>query len=189
MKKQRYDGRRALVAPPQGLGDRDAQPEARPAYDAEIEAVWYGARGSGVPVPRDHCAVGSTIRILLHRPDHLSQWWASARGPRAAKTQLLRPVANGFNVVTVWSKDERAVVVRVVVPPNTRRPVVLPAGGKCCLVEGGDLGPCVRSECNVKMGRDLLRFREPEGRLSVPSHTNAEWTFHRHGDSQRMKRP
>src|SRR4051812_37745269 len=66
---------------------------------------------------------------------------------RAAKSR--RSMADGFDIVTVRIADEGAVIVGGIRATNAGRAVAAAPGGQAGRVEGIDLGPRRRADCNV----------------------------------------
>jgi hypothetical protein len=97
-------------------------------------------------------------------------------------------VAHGFNIVTVWTNDKGAVVVRMVLRPQTRRPVVLAAGGDGTAIEVVDLTPGLCGKREVQ-GSALHRAGpEPERRFVVSSQPYGVGNLHYNGDAERGER-
>lgn len=59
------------------------------------------------------------------------------------------PMANGLDVVAVGVEDERAIVVCVIVRPDTRTAVVSSSCLQGRVVERVDLGTVLRHECDM----------------------------------------
>ena len=64
-------------------------------------------------------------------------------------------MANRFDVVSVWTDDERCVVVSAVLRTQTRRAIVIAASLQSRTIEGLDLLATLGCECQMKMRRGL----------------------------------
>src|SRR5262245_57477170 len=90
---------------------------------------------------------------------------------RAVPVRSLRSVADRLDVMAIEVEDEGAVVVRMVLRPQTRRPVVPPAGPERGLVEGAHLGPRLDREGDVHGRSGLTVAADPELRLAALAET------------------
>jgi hypothetical protein len=100
----------------------------------------------------------------------------------------LWPVTHGFNIMTIRTNDKGTVVVRVVVRPQTRRPVVLAAGGEGAMIEVIDLTPSLRGKREMERSGLHRADAEPEGRFVVSPQSYGVSNLHYYGDAKRRKR-
>src|SRR5262245_49384242 len=82
--------------------------------------------------------------------------------PNSAFVESLRLVTHGLDVVTVRIEHERAVVVGVVVGPQTWRAVVPAARRNGGLVKGVHRGARGHAKCNVEGRIDRIALADPK---------------------------
>ena len=100
----------------------------------------------------------------------------------------LRPVTHGFNIVTIRTDDKGAVVVRVVMRPQTRTPVVLAAGSDGAAIEVVDLTPSLCGKRKVQRSTFHRAGAEPERRFMVSPQPYGVRNLHYDSDAERGKR-
>jgi hypothetical protein len=100
----------------------------------------------------------------------------------------LWPVTHRFNIVTIRTNDKGAVVVRVVMGPQTRRPVVLATGGDGAAKEVVDLTPSLCGKGKVQWSTFHRARAEPERRFVVSSQPYGVRNLHYNSDAERGKR-
>jgi hypothetical protein len=90
--------------------------------------------------------------------------------PVCEDNRLCRRMANRLDAVTVWIEHKGGVVVRVIVRPKPRRPIVAPAGYERRRMKGIDRGPIGGTETQMRPGdwRPQIRLAcdgefDPEG--------------------------
>src|SRR2546425_12768412 len=81
---------------------------------------------------------------------------------KSSEAPSFRRMTHDLDVMAVRIEHERAVVIFVVMRPQSRRPVVAPARGHRRLVERVDLFPVLRAEGDVDRRGIWLSPAEPE---------------------------
>jgi len=110
-----------------------------------------------------------------------------ARGG-ARRGSGLWPVAHGFDIVTIRTNDKGAVVVRVVLRPQTRRTVVAAARGNGVSIEVVDLTPGLCGKREVQRSALHRAGAEPERRFVVSSQPDGVRNLHYDSDAERGER-
>src|SRR5262252_5962481 len=81
-------------------------------------------------------------------------------------------MADGLDVVAIRVEHEGAVVVRMVVPPQAGRAIVLSACRERGAIEGVDRGAVLGNERDVNLALRPLAGGEPEIRLAIIAETD-----------------
>src|SRR5690349_13309976 len=89
-----------------------------------------------------------------------------------AGPSLTRRVAASLDVVTIGVEHERAVVVFMILGPQTRGPIVPSPRGHGRLVKSIDERPVVGAKCDVQRG--LLRRALMNPKIRLLGHPHAE---------------
>ncbi|OGP00075.1 MAG: hypothetical protein A2Z93_00760 [Curvibacter sp. GWA2_64_110] len=93
-----------------------------------------------------------------------------------------------FDVVTVRSNDEGAIVIGMVMRTKTRCTVVFAAGLQCCAIEVPDLLAILGRERDVQRRRFFGSLEQPKRRLALRPHAETVFAFHDDPYPERLER-